>query len=198
MTPPRSISPISTTGTSAASANPMLAMSPARRLISAGLPAPSTSTRSASAREPVEGCQHVGQQPRRSAPGSRAPPRCADTRPSRPPARPLRSAASAAPGSCRLTGAPRTRAPAGLRPADLAAVCGHGGVVRHVLRLERPHPEAAPREGAAKPATSSDLPTSDRCLAASARGSRRGQPWSLKHPSHPALSPASGGRGRNG
>ena len=42
MTPPRSISPISTTGTPARRANPMLAMSPWRRLISAGLPAPST------------------------------------------------------------------------------------------------------------------------------------------------------------
>ena len=46
MTPPRSMSPTSTTGTSAARANPMLAMSPCRRLTSAGLPAPSTITRS--------------------------------------------------------------------------------------------------------------------------------------------------------
>ena len=35
-----------------------------------------------------------------------------------------------------------------LRAADLAAVGRHGGVVRHVLRLERPHPQAASREGA--------------------------------------------------
>ena len=48
MTPPRSMSPTSTTGTPAARAKPMLAMSPARRLTSAGLPAPSTRTRSAS------------------------------------------------------------------------------------------------------------------------------------------------------
>ena len=48
ITPPRSMSPSITTGTSAAAANPMLAMSPARRLISAGLPAPSTRTISAS------------------------------------------------------------------------------------------------------------------------------------------------------
>ena len=40
-TPPLSISPTSNTGQSAASAKPMLAMSLARRLISAGLPAPS-------------------------------------------------------------------------------------------------------------------------------------------------------------
>ena len=48
MTPPRSMSPTITTGTSAATANPILAISPARRLTSAGLPAPSTITRSAS------------------------------------------------------------------------------------------------------------------------------------------------------
>ena len=47
ITPPRSISPNSTTGTSAAFANPMFAMSFFRRLVSAGLPAPSTMTRSA-------------------------------------------------------------------------------------------------------------------------------------------------------
>ena len=47
MTPPRSISPTSTTGTSAASAKPILAMSPWRKLVSAGLPAPSTKTISA-------------------------------------------------------------------------------------------------------------------------------------------------------
>ena len=37
-----------------------------------------------------------------------------------------------------------------LRPADLAAVGGDGRVVAHVLRLERPHPQPAPREGAAQ------------------------------------------------
>src|SRR5438270_4798911 len=49
MTPPRSMSPTSTTGTSALRAKPILAMSALRRLTSAGLPAPSTSTRSARA-----------------------------------------------------------------------------------------------------------------------------------------------------
>jgi hypothetical protein len=43
-TPPRLMSAISSTGQSTASAKPMLAMSPARRLISAGEPAPSTIT----------------------------------------------------------------------------------------------------------------------------------------------------------
>ncbi len=37
-----------------------------------------------------------------------------------------------------------------LRPADLAAVLRHCGVVRHVLRLEGQHAQAAPRIGAAK------------------------------------------------
>jgi hypothetical protein len=45
-TPPRSMSAISSTGQSTASAKPMLAMSPSRRLISAGLPAPSTTSAS--------------------------------------------------------------------------------------------------------------------------------------------------------
>ena len=48
MTPPLSISPINTTGTCASLAKPMLAMSPARRFISAGEPAPSTKIKSAS------------------------------------------------------------------------------------------------------------------------------------------------------
>ena len=48
ITPPRSISPTTTTGTSAARAKPILAMSFLRRLISEALPAPSTSTISAS------------------------------------------------------------------------------------------------------------------------------------------------------
>src|ERR1700738_4127078 len=48
MTPPRSISPVSTTGTPAARAKPILAMSAARRFTSEAEPAPSTSTRSAS------------------------------------------------------------------------------------------------------------------------------------------------------
>ncbi len=64
MTPPRSMSPASTTGTSAASAKPILAMSPARRFTSAGLPAPSTSTMSASAHEEIEAVDHRRQQVR--------------------------------------------------------------------------------------------------------------------------------------
>ena len=54
----------------AARAKPMLAMSPARRLISAGLPAPSTSTRSASARRRAKLSSTARQQLRLHAPGS--------------------------------------------------------------------------------------------------------------------------------
>jgi len=39
----------------------------------------------------------------------------------------------------------------GLGSADLATVCGHRGIVRHILRLERPHPEPPPGEGARHP-----------------------------------------------
>jgi hypothetical protein len=35
-----------------------------------------------------------------------------------------------------------------LRPADLAAIDGHGGIVRHVLRLERAHGKAAQGQSA--------------------------------------------------
>ena len=49
ITPPRSMSPIRITGQSAASAKPMLAMSPGRRFISAGEPAPSIKIKSCSA-----------------------------------------------------------------------------------------------------------------------------------------------------
>ena len=45
-TPPRSMSPTRITGASAASAIAMLTISPSRRLISAGLPAPSMTTAS--------------------------------------------------------------------------------------------------------------------------------------------------------
>ena len=54
ITPPRSISPIRTTGTLAASANPIFAISPERRLISAGLPAPSITMKSACFASPTK------------------------------------------------------------------------------------------------------------------------------------------------
>jgi hypothetical protein len=49
ITPPRSMSPMRTTGASAARAKPILAMSLSRRLTSEALPAPSTRTMSAEA-----------------------------------------------------------------------------------------------------------------------------------------------------
>ncbi len=48
-----------------------------------------------------------------------------------------------------------------LGAADLAAVRGHRGVVRHVLRLERADLEAAPRQRARQPGDDQDLPTSE-------------------------------------
>jgi hypothetical protein len=45
---------------------------------------------------------------------------------------------------------PAASACAGLRAADLAAVVGDGGVVRHVLRLERRHAQPRAREDAAE------------------------------------------------
>ena len=49
----------------------------------------------------------------------------------------------------------------GLGPADLAAVGGDGGVERHVLRLERRHPEPARAKIRQNAAASRLLPTPD-------------------------------------
>ena len=151
MTPPRSMSPTSTTGTSAASAKPILAMSPARRLISAGLPAPSTRTRSAAVGEPRERSEHRRQQARRQPAilaGRGAAPDPAIEHD-------LRAALRLRLQQHRVhvgqgldaAGARLQR----LRPADLAAIGGYRGVVRHVLRLERPHLQPAPGKGARHP-----------------------------------------------
>ena len=148
MTPPRSISPSSTTGTSAASANPILAMSPARRLISAGLPAPSTRTISASRGEARKALQHRRQQRRLLVQIIR--------RPQRAPALALHDDLRAGIG-LRLQQHrihvdarrhPRRARLQRLGAADLAAVDRHRGIVRHVLRLERRHLQAAPHQRA--------------------------------------------------
>ena len=139
MTPPRSMSPIRTTGTSAARAKPMLAMSSARRLISDAEPAPSTSTSrlrrtgapklSSTARHQLRlhglifarlgGADHAALH------------------------HDLRADLALRLQQHRVHVHGRRHARrAGLQrlgAADLAAVRGHGGVVRHVLRLERPH-----------------------------------------------------------
>ncbi len=163
MTWPRSISPTSTTGTPAARAKPILAMSPLRRLISAGLPAPSTIDQVCS--RPAGGGSSPAPRPagRPCGPGRRVPSRSRPSGRARRAGRRRRSEASAAPGSCGRW----RRGAAGdglqrLGAADLAAVDGDGGVVGHVLRLERAarsRPRLANRRQ--RPATSTDLPTSD-------------------------------------
>ena len=60
-TPPRSMSPTSSTGERACSAMRMLTMSWPRRLISAGLPAPSMTTRSLAARRRSKAAVTTGQ-----------------------------------------------------------------------------------------------------------------------------------------
>ena len=129
MTPPRSISPISTTGTSAASAKPILAMSPARRLISAGLPAPSTRTRSACLGEPRERSEHRGSRlgaSRRYSPAEALP----QTRPSSTICAPLSDCGFSSTGFMSAQGLDAAGARLQrLRPADLAAIGGHRGVV---------------------------------------------------------------------
>ena len=84
MTPPRSMSPARITGTSAAAAKPMLAMSPARRLISAGLPAPSTTIEIGAVRRARESCRaRTAAAPARSRPVVAARRACRDAGPAR-------------------------------------------------------------------------------------------------------------------
>ena len=151
MTPPRSISPSITTGTLAAAANPMLAISPARRLISAGLPAPSTRTISASRGEVSKTLQHRRQQGRllvQIVLGTQ-----------RAPALALHDDLRAGVGlrlqqhrvHVHAGRHPRRPRLHGLGAADLAALDRHGGIVRHVLRLERRHLQTAPHQRTGKP-----------------------------------------------
>ncbi len=153
MTPPRSISPTSTHGhIGGQRRSPYWRCRPARRLTSAGQPAPSTSTRSASADRSAIALQHLRQQLRLQRVDS------------------PRALALPHTAPCTMTWAPISlcgfsstgfmctdwRHAAGARlqrlgAADLAAIGRHRGVVRHVLRLERPHLQALPREGAAEP-----------------------------------------------
>ncbi len=151
MTPPRWMSPTSTTGMSAARAKPKLAMSLARRFTSEALPAPSTRTRSAVGSELGMGGQHLGQQLAALPPvvtrRERADAAAADDE--------LGAALVLGLQQHRVHGGDRV-APRGaglqrLGPPDLAAIGGDGGVVRHVLRLERRDAQAAIGEGAAKP-----------------------------------------------
>ena len=151
ITPPRSMSPITTTGTSAARAKPILAMSFLRRLISDALPAPSTRTMSASCFSLAKLSSTYG-----ISFGFRLlhlPRRC--------PAEHL-----ALHDHLRADLALRfeqhrvhmhrwldigRQSLERLGAADLAAFRRHGGVVRHVLRLERPDAESAPHQRASEP-----------------------------------------------
>ncbi len=143
MTPPRSMSPTSTTGTFAARAKPMLAMSLRRRLTSDALPAPSTRTRSASALSCAKLASTCGIRLGlhvlilRSLGGADDATLDHD----------LRSdlALRLEQHRIHVHGRRRSRR-AGLQrlgAADFAAVHRHRGVVGHVLRLERPHLEPA-------------------------------------------------------
>ncbi len=161
MTPPRSMSPTSTTGTSAASANPILAMSPSRRLISAGLPAPSTRTRSAaSARrenEPRMAGNRLGAS-RRYSPA----PAVRQTRPCSTICAPLSDCGFSSTGFMSVTGAvPQARAcnawarpispPSAVTAALFDMFCGLNGRTLSPCRVK----------ARASPASSSDLPTSE-------------------------------------
>ena len=150
ITPPRSMSPTSTTGTSAASAKPILAMSPRRRLISAGEPAPSTMTRSRSASSRPKLSSTAGRSSLFRSPYSRA----FSVAQRLPLHDDLRAGLRLRLQKHRVH-VHRGRDPGGarlqhLRAADLAAVGGHAGIVRHVLRLERRNVQPAIRERATK------------------------------------------------
>ena len=151
ITPPRSMSPITTTGTSAARAKPILAMSFLRRLISDALPAPSTRTMSASCFSLAKLSSTYGM-----SFGFRS---CISRAVARPNTLPctidLRADLALRLEQHRVhmhrwldTGRQRLQR---LRAADLAAFRRHGGVVRHVLRLERPDAEAALHQRTSEP-----------------------------------------------
>ena len=149
-TPPRSMSPTTITGRCAARASPMFAMSVARRLISAGLPAPSQITTSYSRRNCARLSVGQAQQPGGVLPvlgrvdlALRAPEH-------------HHLAAPVAAGLEQHRVHPRVGLDArrrglhGLGPADLGAVGGDERVQRHVLRLERGDAHPLPHEPAAQ------------------------------------------------
>ncbi len=161
MTPPRSISPISTTGRSAASAKPILAMSPARRLISAGLPAPSTRTRSAASVRRENEPRMAGNKPGASRRYSLAA-AVRQTRPCNMICAPLSDCGFNSTGFMSVTGAvPQARAcnawarpispPSAVTAALFDMFCGLNGRTFSPRRVN----------ARASPASSSDLPTSE-------------------------------------
>src|SRR5690606_2544309 len=155
------MSPTSTTGTPAARAKPKLAMSPARRLTSAALPAPSTSTRSAPAASSSKAASTSGSNCARSAQYWRAE-RLARRRPRTTTCEPVSPSGLSSTGFMAVSGARRAaRAcsawarpispPSAVTAALLLMFCGLKGAA------ERPRLAKARQS----PATISDLPTSE-------------------------------------
>ena len=144
MTPPRSMSASRHTGTCARRAKPMLAMSRARRLISAALPAPSTITRSQApasrSKLSITGASRrsrLGHVVGRSQVRGRAP---VHHDLGAPVALGLEQHRVHVDAGCE----PRRARLQCLRPPDLAAARTGGGVVRHVLGLEGGDCDPAP------------------------------------------------------
>ncbi len=149
ITPPRSMSPTSSTGTSAAAAKPILAMSPSRRLISAGLPAPFDQHDVGVARRPREAVEHRRQQVGLAAAGeSRARAACRGAVPARSPARRCRSRGLSSTGfMCTLGASRAARActacarpispPSAVTAALFDMFCGLNGATFRPRRTQR-------------------------------------------------------------
>ncbi len=89
---------------------------------------------------------------RASCPGKPRPWRSRTPCPARRPARPTSLCGLSSTGfMCTLAGNARGARLQRLGAADLAAILRHRRIVRHVLRLERPHPQVAVGEGARQP-----------------------------------------------
>ena len=150
MTPPRSMSPTSTTGTSAARAKPILAMSPALRFTSDAEPAPSTRTRSASSdsREKLSRTASMRRGFQDWYSRAFAVP---TTRPCTTTCEPISLWGFSSTGFMWTLGAtPAAARLQRLGAADLAAIRRDGGIVRHVLRLEGPDLQTLAREDPAQ------------------------------------------------
>ena len=167
MTPPRSISPTRTTGTPAARRKAHIGDVAGAQVDLGRRAGALRPRRDRLARKPRESCRSPMPSNCGFSPGSRAP--CAvasDLAVQRRSGCRSPTAASAAPGSCRRRRrrgrpAPAATAPGRSRRPPTVGI-GDGGIVRHVLRLERAH--AAGRGWRAarhSPATSTDLPTSE-------------------------------------
>ena len=152
ITPPRSISPTSTTGTRSACAKPIFAISPARRLISAGRARAFHQHQIRLAAQDREALAHACEQ-LRLEPGVIARPRRGQTLTLDDDLRAGLAFRLEQDGvhvdRCRHA---RRACLQGLGTPDLAAaIIGDGGIVRHVLRLERAHAQPAPGKDPREP-----------------------------------------------